>query len=313
MSPAHVRRLRLRALLATAAALAALPGCGTEPADGSAAVYRLAAADGTTGTSLSCFASYVQYAGGTSVRSGDCAVALRSLEVRFDSAGPVPTLVATARVVQDGEAATWQVAVPATISNNTIQYDFTTVTGPFSARQWFVLPWAGTLVDGVLTLRMANYSPSSGEPDRTDYSRPHPTIFILTPTGQPPRVTRPARRYTGFGFDGQPTDYCTEDTPGLPGRCFHTSFTLSTTADSGIVEYTSEIRWKADSSLAYQFTSTVHVGVARANAYVRVVSPDTPSIYVPRAFEAEGSVVGDVLTLFISGGSYATQIVARAE
>lgn len=162
MSPPHVRRFRLGACLVTAA-LAALSGCGTEPADGSATVYRLAAMDGVTGTSLSCFASYIQYAGGTSVRSGDCAVALRSLEVWFDCTGPAPTLVTTARVVQDGEAATWQVAVPTTIRNNTIQYDFGTVAAPLTVQQLFVLPWAGTLVDGVLALRMANGF-STGEP-----------------------------------------------------------------------------------------------------------------------------------------------------
>jgi hypothetical protein len=310
MSPPHVRRVRLRACLVTAA-LAALSGCGTEPADGSATVYRLAAMDGVRGTSLSCFASYIQYAGGTSVRSGDCAVALLSLEVRFDSTGPAPTLVTTARVVQDGEAATWQVAVPTTIRNNTIQYDFGTVAAPLTAQQVFVLPWAGTVVDGVLTLRMANAF-STGEPDRTDYFRLHPTVFILTPSGQPPRVTRPARRYTGFAFDGLPTDYCTEDAPGLPARCFHTSFSLTATADSGTVDYQSAVRWQTD-TLASQFESRARVRVAHTNAYVQLVSPDTPSVLVPRAFEAEGSVIGDVLTLFIRTEGYASPIVARAE
>ena len=310
MSPAHVRRLRLRALLATAAALAA--GCGTEPGGGSAGAYHLAAMDGLRGTSLSCFASYIQYAGGTSVRTGDCAVALRSLEVRFDSAGPLPTLVATARVVQDGEAAIWEIAVPATIRNHTIQYDFSTVTGPMTEQQAFVLPRAGTLTDGVLTLRMTNFS-ATPQSDGFDYWRSHPSVFILTPSGQPPRLARLARRYTGFAFDGQPTDYCTEDGPGLPSRCFHTSFTLSSAGDTGTVRYESRVRWHTDTALAGSYESRVSVLVDHPGAYVRVVSPDTPSVYVPRAFEAEGSVVGDVLTLFINSGGYTSPIVAGAE
>jgi len=300
-----------RALLATAAALAAAPGCGTEPAEGSSGAYVLAATDSSTGSSLPCFASSIQYSGGSVVRSGDCDVALRSLEARFDSAGPVPTLVVTARVVQDGDTGTWQVGVPATIQNSTIQYDFSTVTGPFTDQQAFVLPWAGTLVDGVLTLRMAS-SFNSGQPDRTEYFRLHPTVFILTPAGRRPRLTPLARRYTAFAFAGLPTDYCSEGTPDLPSRCFHTSFTLSNTGSSALVEYEAAVRWQTDTA-GDRYQAKASVMVAHRNTYVRVVSPETPSLYVPRAFEAEGSLVGDVLTLFTYSEHFSSPIVARAE
>lgn len=298
-----------RALLAIAAAFAAAPGCGTEPPEGSAAVYRLAATDSSTGSSLPCFASSIQYSGGAVVRSGDCDVSLRRLEVRFDSTGPVPTLVVTARVLQDGDTATWQAGVPATIQNSTIQYDFSMVTGPFTEQQAFVLPSAGTLVDGVLTLRMAN-SFSTGQPDRTEYFRLHPTVFILTPSGRPPGMAPLARRYTAFGFAGQPTDYCSVSTPDLPSRCFHTSFTLSSTGSSGVIEYESAVRWQTDTAGAL-YQSEASVTVAHPNAYVRVVSLETPSLYVPRAFEAEGSLVGDVLTLFTNTEHLSSPIVAR--
>jgi hypothetical protein len=311
MSPAHVRRLRLPVLLATIAALAAASGCGTDPGEGSAEVFRLAATDGSTGSSLRCFASSIQYSGGAVVRSGDCDVALRSLEVRFDSTGPVPALVVTARVLQNGDTATWQARVPATVQNSTIQYDFSTVTEPFTDQEAFVLPWAGTLVDGVLTLRMAS-SYSSGQPDRTEYFRLHPTVFVLTPTGRLPRVTPLAQHYTAFAFAGLPTDYCSESTPELPSRCFHTSFTLMSTGGSGTVAYEAAVRWQTDTAGAL-YQSTVGVAVTHSNTYVRVVSPETPPLHVPLAFEAEGSLVGDVLTLFTYTEHFSSPIVARAE
>ena len=316
MRSADVRRLTL-GVVAMALAAAGMPGCGTEPSDANSVVYRLAAADSATTGGLQCFASSTQYSGGAPIRSGNCDVTLRSLEAWFDSSGPNPALVVGAKVrLYDGDTTTWRVAIPATIQNYAIQYDFGPVTGPLTDEQVFVLPWTGTLVDGVLTLRMPNYT-NSGQPDRTEYARATPTVFVLTATGRPPRPSALARRYTAISIAALPMDYCDDDPADVPNRCLHRSFTLAASGTSWEASY-DELVHRQDTLVGSVSWTVSNLTLAHPTAFVRVSSPGAWTIYNPSPFEAQGTLVGDILTLFadnrtLDGAVTLSPIVARAE
>lgn len=202
-------------MVATAAVSAGAGGCGTEPSGAEPGVCRLVEADSSTSGTIPCLASSWQYSGGTLVRQEDCDVALRSFEARFDSSGPTPEVVFTARVrLQDGDTAVWQIGISAGVRNNTIQDDFDSVVDPFSDEQTFITPLAGTFVGGVLTLLMPTFT-GSGLPDRTEYVRQDPSVFILTATGRLPSPSPMAGRYVGVSFSGLPADYCMAATVDL--------------------------------------------------------------------------------------------------
>ena len=196
-------RLAAARLVVAISTIAAAGGCGTEPSDAGPAVYRLAGADNTVSGTVECFASSWQYEGGGLVRHGDCDVALQSFEATLDTTVPMPELVLTARVLlQDGGATTWRVSLPATVQNNTVQYDFDRFVDPLTSEQVFIAPVAGTLVDGVLTLLM-RVSSNNGLPDRTEYARLDPSVFVLTAMGTLP-TPRPWRLATpGCGSRGR--------------------------------------------------------------------------------------------------------------
>ena len=303
-----------------AAVMAGVVGCGTEPSELEPGAYRLVAADGANSTTLACFASSSHYLGGDLVGQGDCDVALRSFEARFDSSGPMPVLRVTARVrLQGGDTAAWQIGIPATVQNNVIEYDFTTVTGPLTDEEVFILPQAGTLVNGVLTFLMTEYT-ASGQPDRTEYLRLDPSVFILTATGRPPPQSSLAPHYTGVSFSGQPAEYCTVPTATLPSRCFHRAFSLSSSGISWVATYDELVTAGADTLGGMSVTAS-DLAVDHPNAFVRVYMPgpsppNTPG--TPRQFEAQGSIVGGILTLFtayssLDGSPLVSPIVANAE
>jgi hypothetical protein len=309
-------RLAARLVLAISA-IAAAGGCGTEPSDAGPAVYRLAGADNTATGTLQCFASSWQYEGGGLVRHGDCDVALRGFEATLDTTVPMPELVLTARVrLQDGGATTWRVSLPATVQNNTVQYDFDRFVDPLTSEQVFIAPEAGTLVDGVLTLLM-RVSSNNGLPDRTEYARLDPSVFVLTATGTLPTPSDLAPRYTGVWFSGAPADYCTPEDPGVPSRCFHQSFTLASGGGSWAAAYDQVVTMAGVTAGQVSVTAS-NLTVSRQNSFVRVASPGTATPNTPLEFEAEGSLVGRTLTLFtnyrlLDGSTLVSPIVARAE
>lgn len=303
---------------ALAAVLVAGAGaCGTEPSEVEPGVYRLVAADSATSTTLACFASSSHYSGGELVSQGDCDVALRGFEARFDSTGPIPVLRFTARVrLEGGDTAAWEVGIPATVQNNVIQYDFTTVTGPLRDEEWFILPRAGTLVNGMLTLLMTT-SISTGQPDRTDYVRLDPSVFILTATGRPPPQSSLAPRYVGASFSGQPAEYCTLPTATLPSRCFHRSFSLTSSGSTWVAMYDELVTADVDTLGGMSLTAS-ELTVTHPNAFVRITSPGSDRPGLPLRFGAEGSVAGGTLTLFTTyfsfdGTPLVSPIVANAE
>jgi hypothetical protein len=303
-------------LVATAAVIAGAGACGTEPSDVEPGVYRLVAADSATTGILPCFASSSRYSSGALVSHAECDVALRGFEARFDSTGPIPKLVFTARVrLQDGDTA-WQIGIPATVLNNTIQYDANGLVAPFTDEQTFILPWTGTFVAGVLTLLMPTFS-SSGLPDRTEYVRQDPSVFVLTATGRPPSPSPLAARYDGVSFSGRPADYCTTATVDLPSRCFHRSFTLTSRGSSWVAAYDEAVT--ADGDLVGGMSLTAaSLSVAHPNAFIRVSSPGPGTEGTPLRFDAQGSLVGRTLTLFptyysFDGSSLVSPIVASAE
>ena len=307
-----------RSLTATAALIVGVGGCGTEPSDGGPRVYRLVAVDSSVSGTVPCFASSWQYSDGALVRQEDCDVSLRGFEARFDSAGPIPMLIFTASVrSKSGGAATWQIGIPTTIENNTIQYDFSSVETPYTAEQAFVVARAGTFVNGVLTLLMPQYS-SSGLPDRTEYFRQGPTVFALTADGRPLRPSALADRYVGVSFSGLPADYCTTATVSMPGRCFHRSFTLSSAGSPWLVDYHEVVTADADTLGGMSLTDAGLTVVAHRNAFVRVSSsgPGQPGDLL--RFDAQGFLVGRSLTLFTTyysfdGTPLVSPIIAAAE
>jgi hypothetical protein len=300
--------------------MAGAAACGTEPSKVEPGVYRLVAADSATTTTLACFASSSHYSGGELVGQADCDVALRSFEARFDSTGPVPVLRLTARVrLQSGDTTTWQVGLPATVQHSAIQYDFTTVTEPLTDEQVFILPPAGTLVNRVLTLLMTEYT-ATGLPERTDYARKDPSVFILTANGRPPPPSSLAPHYAGVSFSGQPAEYCTVPTATLPSRCFHRAFSLSSSGISWMVTYDELVTAEADTLGGMSVTAS-DLTVFHPNAFVRVFAPGPSPPNTPgalRRFEAQGSIVGGTLTLFtayssLDGSPLVSPIVANAE
>jgi hypothetical protein len=301
----------------TAAAIAGAGGCGTEPADVEPGVYRLVAADSSTSGTIPCFASSWQYSGGALVRHEDCDVALRSFEARFDSTGPTPELVLTARVrLHDGDTAAWRMGIPATVQNNTIHYDLSAIVGPFTDEQLFITPRTGVSVGGVLTLLMPGFS-GSGLPDRTEYVRQDPSVFVLTATGRLPTPAPLAARYAGVWFSGLPADYCTTVTVALPSRCFHRSFRLSSSGSSWAVAYDEVVTTEGDTLGGLSLTAS-SLTVTHPNAFVRVSSPGPGTEGTPLRFDAQGSLVGGTLTLFttyfsLDGSPLVSPIVASAE
>jgi hypothetical protein len=301
----------------TAAVIAGAGGCSTEPSDGEPGVYRLVAADSSTSGSIPCFASSWQYSSGALVRHEDCDVALRSFEARFDSTGPTPELVFTARVrLQDGDTAAWQIGIPATVQNNTIQYDFSAFVAPFTDQQTFITPLTGTFVGGVLTLLMPSFT-ASGLPDRTEYVRQDPSVFVLTATGRLPSPSPLAAHYAGVSFSGLPADYCTTATVALPSRCFHRSFTLSSSGSSWVAAYDEVVTAEGDTVGAMSLTAS-SLTVTHPNAFVRVSSPGPGTEGTPLRFDAQGSLVRGTLTLFTTyysfdGSRLVSPIVASAE
>ena len=286
--------------------------CGTEPSDDQEPrSYRFVAADdGSTGR-IACFASTSRYEDGVPVEQRECDVALRSYTARLDSAGSVPELVLTADVtLENGVTDTWQVRVPARIRNSTIEYDFSTVTEPFTAEQVFVLPLAGTLADGVLTLLMPTFS-SNGLPERTEYLRLAPSVFILSITGRPPVRSALARRYTGVAFAGIPPDHCDAE---VPSRCFHRSFTLSSAGSAWTALYVDVVTVEGD-TVGGKSLEASNLMLTQTNGFVRITD-DEPPVSVLR-FEARGSLTGMTLTLFpsfsfLDGSVLPSPIVARA-
>jgi hypothetical protein len=304
------------AFVVTAAALAGAVGCGTEPSDTEPGAYQLVEADSATTRTLPCFASTWRYSGGALVSHEECNVALRAFEARFDSAGPTSTLVFTARVrMQGDDTASWQVGIPATVQHHTIHYDFSEVVAPFTDEQIFITPLTGTLVDGVLTLLMPTFT-GSGQPDRTEYVRQDPSVFVLTATGRSPGPSPLAGRYAGVAFSGLPADHCTTATVGVPSRCFHRSFALTSGGDVWGAAYEEIITAEGD-TLGGTSLSATSLTVTHPNAFVRVSSPG-PAEGAPLRFDAQGTLVGGTLTLFTSyrfldGSPLVSPIVARAE
>jgi hypothetical protein len=287
-------------------------GCGTEPSDDEPRRYQLVAADDASTGRIACFASTWRYEGGVQVYQGDCDVALRSFTARFDSAGPIPALVLAAGVtLEGGDTATWQVRVPTRVRNSTIEYDFSTVAEPFTAEQVFVLPLAGTLVDGVLTLLMATFS-SNGLPDRTEYVRQAPSVFILTTTGRPPASSALIGRYVGVAFAGMSPEHCNAE---VPSRCLHQSFTLSSDGSAWTALYDEVVTAEAD-TLGGRSLEARNLMLTRTNGLVRITD-DEPSGSVLH-FEAKGWLVGSTLTLFpsfsfLNGSRLPSPIVSRAQ
>ncbi len=299
--PSRIRRHH--AAFATAL-LAAAAGCGTEPSDDAPGAYRLAVADGVATGRIPCFASTWRYEGGGVVHQGECDVALRGFTVRFDSARTVPALVAAAEVTLESEdTATWEIAVPAVIRNSTIEYDFGSISEPLSAEQVFVFPFAGTLTGDVLTLRMTTFS-SSGLPDRTEYVRQNPTVFVLTRNGRPPAPATLAGRYEGVAFAGQPVDHCTTE---VPSRCFHHGFTLARDGGAWTAAYEEIVTIEGD-TVGAQSLEARNLTLTHTNGFVRITDAEPPMSVLH--FEAEGSLVGGTLTLF-PGFALSAPIVSR--
>ncbi len=303
---------RLRWPVASLIVLLHAAGCGTEPSDDEPRQYQLVAADDGSTSRIACFASTSRYEDGVPVEQRECDVGLRSLTAQLDSAGSIPELVLAADVtLEDGVTDTWQVRVPARIRNSTIEYDFSTVTEPFTAEELFILPLAGTLVDGALTLRMPTFG-SSGLPDRTEYLRLEPSVFILTISGRPPVSPAPAGRYVGTAFAGLEPDHCDTE---VPSRCFHRSFTLSSAGGAWAALYDDVVIVEGDTVGGRSLEAT-NLMLTQANGFVHITDDEPPSSVL--RFEARGSLIGATLTLFptfsfLDGSVLPSPIVARAQ
>lgn len=304
-------------LVVTAAVIVGAGGCSTEPSDGGPRVYRLVAADSSTSATLPCFASSWQYSSGALVRHGDCDVALRSFEARFDSTGPTPLVVFIARVrLQDGDTAAWQIGLPATVQNNTLQYDASGFVAPFTDEQTFITPLTGTFVGGVLTLLMPTFA-GSGLPDRTEYVRQDPSVFILTATGMMPSRSPLAARYAGVSFSGVPAEYCITATVAPTNSCVRRSFTFSSSGSSWVAAYDEVVTVSGDTVAGMSLTAS-SLTVTHPNAFVRVSAPGPGQEGTPLRFDAQGSLVGGTLTLFpsyfsLDGRPLVSPIVASAQ
>jgi hypothetical protein len=300
-----------------AAVIAGGGGCSTEPSDGEPGAYRLVAVDSLTSGTIPCFASSWQYSSDALIRREDCDVALRSFEARFDSTGPTSKVVFTARVrLQDGDTAAWQVGIPATVQNNTLQYDLGAVVAPFTDEQRFITPLTGTFVGGVLTLLMPTFT-GSGLRDRTEYVRQDPSVFVLTATGRPPNPSPLAAHYAGVSFSGLPADYCTAATVARPSLCFRRSFSLSASGSSWLAAYDEVVTAEGDTVGAMALMAS-SLAVTHPNAFVRVSSPGPGTEGTLLRFDAQGSLVGGTLTLFttyysLDGRPLVSPIVASAE
>jgi hypothetical protein len=309
------RRPAAASAFAMAAVIAAVGGCGTEPSDLVPGGYRLAAGEEVAGSAIACFASTWRYEGGSPIAQGDCDVALRSYEARFDSTGAVPTLVLSAQVrLESGETATWEIGIPTRVRNNVIEYDFSTVTAPLTPEQLFILPRAGTVVSGVLTLLMPTFA-SSGQPDRTEYFRQDPSVLLLTPTGRPPGPSTLAGRYTGVSFAGFTGEQCATPSIDQPNTCIHRSFTLTSGGGSWLAAYDQVVTAEGDTVGGLSVTAGNLTVVVHPSSFVRVASPETEGPHL--RFDAEGSLVSGTLTLFIAstlfdGTPVISPIVARA-
>jgi hypothetical protein len=239
--------------------------------------------------------------------------------VRFDSTGPVPELVVTARLrLPGGDTTVWEAALPAGVRNGTVQYDAGAITVPItlSDEQLFILPIAGTLVRGVLTLLLSTHSGNGSlTGEGPDYVRPAPTVFILTASGGLPTSPPLAPRYEGFSFNGSPTDDCpTEASP--PGSCRHYSFTLAASGSAWAVDYHDAVTVGAD-TLGSASLHISNLTIAQSHAFVRASTGSEPP-GSPLRFDALGSVVGGTLTLFtnywfLDGRPLASPIVLNAE
>jgi hypothetical protein len=161
---------------------------------------------------------------------------------------------------------------------------------------------AGTFVGGVLTLLMPTLT-GNGLPDRTEYVRQDPSVFVLTATGRLPNRSPLAARYVGMSFSGLPADYCTTATVALPNRCFHRSFTLSSSGSSWVAAYDEVVTAEGDTVGAMSLI-VPSLAVIHPNAFIRVSSPGTGTAGTPLRFDAQGSLVGRTLSLFTTYYSF---------
>jgi hypothetical protein len=97
-------------------------------------------------------------------------------------------------------------------------------------------------------------------------------VLVLTATGRPPSPLPLAARYDGVSFSGRPADYCTTATVDLPSRCFHRSFTLSSSGSSWVAAYDEAVTADGDLVGGKSLTAT-SLSVAHPNAFIRVSSP----------------------------------------
>ncbi len=295
----HLRRgISFAWALATTALGSALAACGTELSDLLPGDFRLAAADSVMTGTVPCFASSTRYSAGIVVAQGTCDIALRSLRARFDSTSPTPLLIVTARLqVQGGDTMTWEVGYPATVQNGAIQYGGGSGEPiALTSEQLFILPSAGTLAGGVLTLLMPTYSGSgSFSGNGTDYFRASPSVFILTPTGAVLGASVLSPRYAGFSFAGYLPAYCFIPTAGQDSVCRDQSFTLAADAGTWTVEYRSTTTVAGD-TVAGASLHAANLTIRQVDSFVHVLPPapgDSPLL-----FEAVGSLAGATLTLF---------------
>jgi hypothetical protein len=295
----HLRRgISFAWALTTTALGSALGACGTEPSDLLPRDYRLAAVDSVRAGTAPCFASSTRYSAGMVVDQGTCDIALRSLRARFDSTGPAPLLIVTARLqVQGGDTTTWEVGYPATVQHGAIQYGVGSAEPiALTSEQLFILPTAGTHAGGVLTLLMPTYSGSgSFSGNGLDYFRASPSVFILTPTGALLGASALSPRYAALSFAGYPPAYCSMPTAGQGSVCRDQSFTLAADAGTWTVEYRSTTTVAGD-TVGGASLHAANLTIRQVYSFVQVISP--PPGYPPLAFDAVGSLAGATLTLF---------------
>jgi hypothetical protein len=82
-----------------------------------------------------------------------------------------------------------------------------------------------------------------GLPDRREYVRQAPSVFILTSTGRSPTNSALASHYVGVAFAGMPVDHCNTE---VPGRCVHRTFTPSSSGSSWTALYDEVVTAEGD-------------------------------------------------------------------
>jgi hypothetical protein len=297
--------------LAIAGALAvttlAVTACGTEPNAEPSGTYYLAAVDSLPAAQAGCFAILNGNVDATPYPP--CAYLKRAFEATFDSSGASPALVLRAAVLsQSGDTSTWQLRMATTVKNGVIVM----TPGPdylsLKAEQTFLLPVAGTLVDGVLTLQMPDYGydMEGGGNSGPVYGRPRRTMFMLTASGAMPPTTAVAPNYAAVAFAEFPASWCDEGTATVPGFCTDQAFTLTRSGSTWSIDY-QRYYWRVVRTDTLG-ASSLHIDslpLVQRGPYVALGKP-LPPIPPPSAggfpyyinFSATGSVVGTTLTLF---------------